>query len=202
MEGLAMASARRRRQVVLESLLVPVALALGSHEAAAESLTATPACEDGDEPTPPETEGPFFKPRSPERTSLLEPGAAGTRIVLTGLVLSTACRPVAGALLDFWHADAAGAYDNQGYRFRGHQYADGAGRYRLLTIVPGLYPGRTRHFHVKVQAPHRPVLTTQLYFPNQARNRSDSLFRSDLVVRVGNAAGGRTARFDFVLDLG
>jgi protocatechuate 3,4-dioxygenase beta subunit len=122
--------------------------------------------------------------------------------VLTGLVLSTACRPVAGALLDFWHADAAGAYDNQGYRFRGHQYADGAGRYRLVTIVPGLYPGRTRHFHVKVQAPHRPVLTTQLYFPNQARNRSDSLFRSDLVMRVGNAAGGRTARFDFVLDLG
>jgi protocatechuate 3,4-dioxygenase beta subunit len=39
------------------------------------------------------------------------------------------------------------------------------GRYRFRTILPALYPGRTRHYHFKVQAPEQPVLTTQLYFP-------------------------------------
>jgi hypothetical protein len=37
---------------------------------------ATPECHDGDTATLPETEGPFFKPSSPERTNLFEPGKA------------------------------------------------------------------------------------------------------------------------------
>ena len=61
----------------------------------------------------------------------------GTRIVLTGRVLSPGCKPLAGALLDFWHADDSGEYDNQGYRCRGHQFTDTDGRYRLETVVPG-----------------------------------------------------------------
>src|SRR5438132_1451442 len=82
----------------------------------------TPECADGDEPTPAETEGPFFKPRSPQRTSLLEPGLDGPRIDLEGRVFSRSCRPLAGALLDFWHADHHGEYDNVGFRLRGHQF--------------------------------------------------------------------------------
>jgi protocatechuate 3,4-dioxygenase beta subunit len=121
--------------------------------------------------------------------------------VLTGLVLSTACKPVAGALLDFWQADDHGDYDNQGYRLRGHQFSDGDGRYRLETIVPGLYPGRTRHIHVKVQAPNRPALTTQVYFPGEAQNEDDFLFRSDLLVKIRSGGGARDGRFDFVLKL-
>src|SRR5262249_21370677 len=58
--------------------------------------------------TPAETEGPFYKRGSPERTSLIEPGMPGTRITVTGYVLSTECRPVAGAWLDFWQADEQG----------------------------------------------------------------------------------------------
>ncbi len=42
------------------------------------------------------------------------------------------------------------------------------GRYTLETIVPGEYPGRTQHIHVKVQAPNGPILTTQIYFPGVA----------------------------------
>src|SRR5262245_26916042 len=80
------------------------------------AASATPDCGDDDEPTPSETEGPFFTPRSPERTSLLEPGMPGTRIVLSGRVVTRGCQPVAGALLDFWHADDSGEYDNEGYR--------------------------------------------------------------------------------------
>jgi protocatechuate 3,4-dioxygenase beta subunit len=166
---------------------------------AAQILPPTPACGDDDDVTPPQTEGPFFTPSSPERASLLEPGMAGTTMILTGYVLSTDCAPIPNALLDFWHADDAGVYDNVGYKLRGHQFTDEQGLYTLETIVPGLYPGRTRHFHVKVQAPNQPILTTQLYFPGEPDNQTDSIFSQDLLMDVQEAADGKTATFNFVL---
>jgi protocatechuate 3,4-dioxygenase beta subunit len=102
-------------------------------------------------------------------------------------------------LLDFWQADDRGRYDNSGFRLRGHQFSDAEGRYRLRSIVPGIYPGRTRHIHVKVQPQGGRVLTTQLYFPGEAQNRSDGLFRKDLQIRTGKNAGWLAGRFDFVV---
>ncbi|MEC4573114.1 carbohydrate-binding protein [Streptomyces virginiae] len=202
---------RVTRKAVLRAALaataaVPVALIGGPALArtlapGAGPVPLTPACDDGDHPTPEQTEGPYFKPASPERTSLLEPGMPGTRLTVTGYVFGRACLPVAGALLDFWQADAHGAYDNVRYRLRGHQYTDSRGSFALTTIVPGLYPGRTRHLHVKVQAPGRPVLTTQLYFPNEPRNNTDAIFDPRLLMTVRDAGGGREAAFDFVLDV-
>ncbi len=110
------------------------------------------------------------------------------------------CTPIAGALLDFWQADADGVYDNVGYRLRGHQFTDEAGRYSLETVVPGAYQTRTRHIHVKVQAPNQPVLTTQLYFPGEAANDRDGIFRPELVMTVQDTADGKLATFNFVLD--
>jgi protocatechuate 3,4-dioxygenase beta subunit len=107
---------------------------------------------------------------------------------------------VARAVVDVWHADDRGSYDNTGYRLRGHQLTDDAGRYRVETIVPGVYPGRTRHFHVKVQPPGGSVLTTQLYFPGEPGNQRDFIFDADLVMAVRDAETGKLARFDFVLD--
>jgi len=170
--------------------------------ASPQALAPTPACGDDDDLTPEQTEGPFFTPNSPQRASLMESGMAGTRLTVTGVVLSTGCAPVAGALFDFWQADDAGEYDNEGYRLRGHQFADEQGRYSLETIVPGLYPGRTRHLHVKVQAPNQPVLTTQLYFPDEPRNSEDGIFHPALVMDVQQAGESRAATFNFVLDLG
>ena len=165
------------------------------------TLSPTPACDDGDdEPTVAQTEGPYFTANSPERTSLIA-GVTGTRLTITGRVLSTACQPIARAKLDFWQADDAGAYDNSGYRLRGHQYTDDSGRFVLETIVPGLYPGRTRHIHVKAQAPSRPVLTTQLYFPGEARNASDGIYSSRLLMAIQDVSGGKAATFDFVLSV-
>lgn len=161
-------------------------------------LSPTPACGD-DEPTSPQTEGPFFKTKSPERTSLLEKGMRGTKLLVTGTVLSTKGDPIPHALLEFWHADDGGDYDNAGYKCRGHQFADDKGRYSLETIVPGLYPGRTRHIHVKVQPPDQRVLTTQLYFPNEPRNRRDGLFNPSLLVQTQDTKEGKAATFDFVL---
>lgn len=125
----------------------------------------------------------------------------GTRLVLAGSVLTRTCRPIPGALVDFWQADDAGQYDNRGHRLRGHQFTDERGNYRLETIVPGLYPGRTRHIHVKVQAASGPLLTTQLYFAGEPRNARDRIFNRALVMRGPERNDGGGATFDFVLDL-
>jgi protocatechuate 3,4-dioxygenase beta subunit len=168
--------------------------------AQAQVLPPTPVCGDDDEATPAQTEGPYYTPNTPERASLLEAGMAGTRLIVSGQVLTTSCQPVARALLDFWHADDAGVYDNSGYRLRGHQFADDQGRYRLETIVPGLYTGRTRHIHVKVQAPNQPVLTTQLYFPDEPGNDRDGIFNAALVMDIQDDGAGKAGAFDFVLE--
>lgn len=144
--------------------------------------------------TPPQSEGPFFKPSSPLRTSLAD-GRPAT-LVVTGQVLGADCKPVANALLDFWHTDEAGAYDNRGFRYRGHQFADSQGRYRLETILPAEYPGRTPHIHVKVQPPGGRILTTQLYLPNHPRNARDGLYRPELVMQMKLQGQGS---FDFIV---
>ena len=174
-----------------ESVAAPEAVAV---------LEPTPACgDDDDEPTMAQTEGPYYTPNTPERTSLLEEGISGTPLVVNGFVLTPDCTPIARALVDFWHCDDAGIYDNAGYRLRGHQFTDDQGRYHLTTIVPGLYPGRTRHIHVKVQAPNQPVLTTQLYFPNEPANARDGIFHPSLVMNASESAAGMDALFTFVL---
>jgi len=161
-------------------------------------LDPTPACP-GEGATPRQTEGPFYSPRSPLKSNFRADARGEPLLLLRGYVLDTRCRPIPGAWLDLWHADASGAYDSQGFRLRGHQYADAGGRYRFETIVPGLYPGRTRHFHLKLRAPGtRRTLTTQLYFPDEPENARDALFRSELLLRIDRAAG--VARFDFVLE--
>jgi len=148
-------------------------------------------------PTEAQTAGPFFKTNTPLRASLVEPGSKAPRLVVAGQVLSARCTPVANALLDFWHADEDGEYDNSGFRYRGHQFTDAQGRYRLATIVPAEYPGRTRHIHVKVQAPGKRVLTTQLYFPGDPGNAKDGLYERALEMRLAKAAEGT---FDFVVE--
>ncbi len=86
-----------------------------------------------------------------------------------------------------------------GYRLRGHQIADDEGRFELETIVPGLYPGRTRHIHVIVRAPNGPVLTTQLYFPEEPANATDGIFDPALVMDVAEETDAEAAFFTFVL---
>lgn len=166
-----------RRRIVIAGVLLPVSNVL------AQTCGTV---------TVPQTEGPFFKTNTPQRISL----TSAPSLVVTGQVLSRDCKPVKGALLDFWHADEHGEYDNRGFRYRGHQFTDADGRYRLETIVPAEYPGRARHIHVKVQPPGGRILTTQLYFPNQPGNMRDGLFRPDLVMQMKDRSQGA---FDFVV---
>jgi protocatechuate 3,4-dioxygenase beta subunit len=51
-----------------------------------------------------------------------------------------------------------------------------------------------------VQRPHGPILTTQLYFPGEPRNRTDGIFDRSLLMAVRAAGNGRRARFRFVLE--
>ena len=166
----------------------------------AGALAPTPACAD-DEPTLSQTEGPFFTSGSPANADLAADGGTGTRLSLSGSVVTTACSPVPRAKLDFWQADDSGEYDNRGFRLRGHVFTDDQGRYQISTVMPGLYPGRTRHIHVKAQAPAGRVLTTQLYFPGEPANAGDGIYRKECEVVMGGdrPGGGKQASFTFVV---
>lgn len=146
-----------------------------------------------------ETEGPYYKSGSPEQPDLFTNGMTGTKIVISGYVYDTNCKPIANAWLDFWQADANGNYDNSGFTLRGHQYTDASGHYQLTTVVPGLYPGRTEHIHVKVQAPNGKILTSQLFFPGVTQNDSDGIYDPSLLLAIQQTGDTLQGQFNFVV---
>jgi protocatechuate 3,4-dioxygenase beta subunit len=181
----------RAKVVVLAATLV-----LGA-ATASDSRSAPGACA-GFPQTPGQIGGIHYR-RSPLRHDVVFAGLSGTRLTLQGLVLSTSCTPVKGARIDFWQADTNGHYDDTGTRLRSHQFTDARGRYHLETILPGPYPGRTRHLHVKVRAPGQQTLTTELYFPGALYNDRDPYFDKRLLVHLGEVHKKLVASFDFVL---
>ena len=148
-----------------------------------------------------QTAGPFYTPGTPRRANLREPDTTGEPLVFEGLVLTPDCWPVGGAVVDIWHCDEHGRYDNDGFRYRGHQFTDAAGAFRFETIRPTRYRGRTAHIHVRVQGEASRLLTTQVYFSDlETSNARDFIFRDELVMRLERASGGEwRGRFDFVL---
>lgn len=147
-----------------------------------------------------QSEGPFYTPQTPNRSNLKEPDTQGETLILEGLVLTPDCQPVAGAVIDFWHCDEKGRYDNSGFRYRGHQFTDAAGGYQCTTIRPRHYFTRTPHIHVKLQGPETKMLTTQVYFPDHPnRNALDWIFREELLMQLEQIEGVWHGRFDFVL---
>lgn len=193
-----------RRDLLLQAAMLSALPGLGFAQTRGLTLPLepTPPCGEQAVPTPEQTEGPYYTPLTPQKTQLREPGMAGIPLRIGGLVLSRRCRPLGRVMVDVWHADANGQYDNAGYRLRGHQFSDADGRWQFETILPGLYPGRTRHIHVKLQPPRGDILTTQLYFPNEPGNARDGLFDRRLLVQMGGDDTAKIARYDFVLAMG
>lgn len=119
--------------------------------------------------TPEAIEGPYYVDEDLRRRDITD-GRPGRPVRLGLMVVDAACAPIEGAVVDVWHADAAGAYSGfgaagPGTRFlRGAQVADANGIVELRTIYPGWYRGRTVHVHVKVHLEDRTALTTQLVF--------------------------------------
>lgn len=147
-----------------------------------------------------QTEGPYYKANPPQDDDLTTATSTGEKIMLTGYVFDTNCKPLANARVDVWQADANGNYDNSGYNFRGYTLTDATGKYEVETVIPGLYPGRTRHIHVKVTPQGGATLTTQLYFPNVAQNTNDGIYQASTLVTMLTTPNGRVATYNFVVN--
>jgi protocatechuate 3,4-dioxygenase beta subunit len=63
-----------------------------------------------------------------------------------------------------------------------------------------IYPGRTEHIHVKVQAPNSTLITSQLFFPGVSQNTRDGIYDSSLLLNVtDNGDGTLSGAFNFVV---
>lgn len=152
--------------------------------------------------------GPYYKAGAPFRKDITD-GAAGQALLVGGTVYGCDCvTPLAGAEVDVWQADDAGAYDNLGYVLRGKTTTDEQGRYEFLSILPGFYLNgatyRPRHVHYKVSHPDGAALTTQLYFEGDPYIPTDPFVRASLVkplVEEPAPGGSKLLRvtFDVVL---
>ena len=172
-------------------------------------------------PTPSQTEGPFYPPVLPadSDSDLLVQGpvryAQGVATRLTGSVVDTAGRPVAGAVVEIWQCDHQGRYHHPGDGGRADPTFQGFGRvsagsdgaYRFRTIRPVPYTGRTPHIHFKVRLGARELLTTQLYVAGDPGNDGDFLWRrlsaadrtALTVPFADDGPGAAQARFDIVV---
>jgi protocatechuate 3,4-dioxygenase beta subunit len=214
----------RRDSLVRFGGLLGALLGAGSWKAA-DSASAGPAAVASGAVscvlTPEQTEGPYYIPNERVRRDITE-GKRGRPLLLRLTVVdASTCKPIKGAAVDIWHADALGVYSGFGRGsgnrtfLRGIQRTDANGLARFRSIYPGWYPGRTVHIHVKVHVGGNVVHTGQLYFPDSVtdrvfrgapykrrgrrptRNRNDSVFvnggrRSMVDLRKsGNAYVGR-----------
>jgi protocatechuate 3,4-dioxygenase beta subunit len=130
--------------------------------------------------TPEQTEGPYYISGEKLRRDITE-GKAGVPLLLRLKVVdASTCRPIKGAAVDVWHADALGVYSGFGSGarsrtfMRGIQRTDRNGLARFRSVYPGWYQGRTVHIHVKVHVAGNVVHTGQLYFPDRM---TDKVFR-------------------------
>jgi Dioxygenase len=188
-----------RRTIIAGGALAATSL-LGLKRGFAQGpFAATPECHDGDHVTLREMEGPFFKPASPERTELLEAGMAGRPMQLVGFVLSRHCKPLSGVLLDFWQADDNGAYDNSGFRLRGHQFSDAT-----LSIAKHCSRHLRRSYAAcacEGAAARWPPTHDAALFSRRTQEPLRRSFRSELAMRTAESNGSLAGRFDFVLDV-
>jgi len=111
-----------RREILATGAFAATELVLAVGAFAQQDLAPTPSYHDGDETTIPETEGPFFKPKSLRRGDLRESGIPRCPVELSGVVLTSACRPVAGAMVDIWRANERRRLPQQGGPPRGHVF--------------------------------------------------------------------------------
>lgn len=160
-------------------------------------------------------EGPFYTDNPPMIVDGQLAGAeeAGDRMIISGRVFNLDCSQVIpNAIVDVWHADHAGAYDNEGFRLRGQVLTNEQGFYLFETIKPGKYKNGNRfrpsHIHYKITPPDFPTLTTQLYFDEDedlasdpASSITDGEFdaRDRIIPLTMNADGKLEGTFDIMI---
>jgi protocatechuate 3,4-dioxygenase beta subunit len=126
------------------------------------------------QPTPPNELGPFYKANAPKIRDLRRTGDRGLPLSVSGEVLDTAGEALAGALVEVWHTDPHGQYDNSGFNYRAQMPSEDTGKYAFDTWMPGHYPDRVaQHIHYKISAPGHKTLVTQLYFATDPAFQGD-----------------------------
>jgi catechol 1,2-dioxygenase len=115
--------------------------------------------------------GPFYRAGSPVRADLTYEGLAGNRIELKGKVLKADCiTPVKNAMVEIWHCNTEGEYDNDtsDFRQRAKWVTNEKGDYSFKTILPGKYLNgelyRPAHIHYRVTESNSKELVSQIYF--------------------------------------
>jgi protocatechuate 3,4-dioxygenase beta subunit len=132
------------------------------------------------------TEGPYWISNKLTRRDVTD-GQAGTPLSLHLYVEdSSTCKPIKGADVEIWHANASGAYSgvngNTKRFLRGHQKANADGLVVFRTVYPGWYSGRTPHIHVKVHVGGNEVHTGQLFMPDKV---SSAVYRTGVYAPRG-----------------
>jgi protocatechuate 3,4-dioxygenase beta subunit len=155
--------------------------------------------------TPELTEGPYYIAGEHVRRNITD-GYPGTALALHLTVLdASSCKPIKGAAVDVWHADAAGDYSGLNGSsttfMRGIQRTNANGLAVFHTVYPGWYTGRTVHIHVKVHVGGSVVHTGQLFFndsltdrvykrsPYNTRGSRDTRNAQDSIYRNGGKKG-------------
>lgn len=161
-------------------------------------------------------QGPFYSANAPSivNNQLALGTEPGTRLILSGRVHNLDCTEyIAGAIIDVWHADDAGTYDNTGFNLRGKTTSNSQGFYLFETIYPGKYLNgsayRPAHIHFKITPPGYPLLTTQLYFQGDSDTPTDAAASISsgiydathrIVPVTTNSLGQKEATWDIVID--
>lgn len=148
-----------------------------------------------------ERTGPVFgsgllRARDNDLTAQHAGNPVGERIYVHGRVLDEDGRPVRGALIEVWQANAAGRYRHKvdtwdapldpNFTGEGRTLTDENGYYLFKTIKPGPYPWgnhhnawRPSHIHFSLfGAGILSRLVTQMYFPGDALQPLDPIFNS------------------------
>lgn len=125
-------------------------------------------------------EGPYYLANSPVRSDVTD-GQSGKAMTLNFTIVDTSCKPIKGARIDIWYANAQGIYSGVASRgddlgagvgsgnfLRGTQTTNAKGVATFKGIYPGWYPARTIHIHEKIWIGGKEVLTTQTFFTDKA----------------------------------
>ncbi|PWT79109.1 MAG: catechol 1,2-dioxygenase [Bacteroidetes bacterium] len=126
----------------------------------------------GEDATTTDILGPFYRPGAPVRTDLVQKGSSGEVIHVCGIIFAKDGKtPVKDALIEIWHCNENGVYDNTSddYNYRASFKTGGDGKYHFRTILPVPYkagPTSTRpaHFHFRISGSGEQDLVTQVYF--------------------------------------
>jgi len=159
--------------------------------------------------------GPFYTPNAPISSDgiMMPSDEVGVRLRLSGIIKNLDCTQVIpDTVLDLWHANDAGAYDNTGFGLRRKIISNSAGFYNLETILPGKYLNgssyRPSHIHVKVTTPGFSTFTTQLYFEGDtsiagdaaASITSGAFDATDRIIPLVDNAGVLEGTWDVIVD--